>query len=151
MNGKIEYGFGRDYLPNWTLTEALREVFQNYIDYGEYKIKSFPTRNTDIIRITVSNNYIPNKLEFLRIGNTDKGDNSEAIGHHGEGLKVAFLIFLREGLFFRIRSKFITLDPNWSTDELIGETLRIDYNDRLSSFNTFTTTFNIPKDIYNNL
>lgn len=34
--GRIHYGFGADYLPNWGIPQALREVYQNFIDYGEY-------------------------------------------------------------------------------------------------------------------
>jgi len=148
MNGKIEYGFGRDYLPNWTLTEALREVFQNYIDYGGYKINVYSEDNGEIVQIRISNDYVPNKLEFLRIGNTDKGDNSEAIGHHGEGLKVAFLIFLREQLSFQIMTNDLAILPKWSYDDLVGETLRIDYNGGYNQLHEFITILDCPRDIY---
>lgn len=150
MNGKIEYGFGKEYLSNWTLKEALREVLQNYIDYGEYDISIGDTDIVDdnIVRVRIANNYIPEKLEFLRIGNSDKGNNSNAIGHHGEGLKVAFLIFLREGLSFKILSKDLIITPNWSRDELVGETLRIDYEDGYNELLEFVTYFDCPKDVY---
>lgn len=152
MNGKIEYGFGKEYLPNWTLTEALREVFQNYIDYGEYKITSKYFGN--IVRVTIKNNYIPNNLEFLRIGNSYK-PNPNSIGHHGEGLKMAFLIFLRSKLHFSIQTNNLILYPKWTKDDLIGETLSIQYvdayyrpYDKLIKQNNFTTIFDCPKDIY---
>jgi len=149
MNGKIEYGFGKEYLSNWTLKEALREVLQNYIDYGEYKIETLPTEYpSEQVVIRISNNYIPEKLEFLRIGNTDKGNNSNAIGHHGEGLKVAFLIFLRESLSFRILTKDLAITPTWSIDDLVGETLRIQYTENNIYNNKFITIFECPRDIY---
>lgn len=149
MNAKIEYGFGREYLSNWTLKEALREVLQNYIDYGEYNISTKEiVDQPDIIKVRISNNYIPEKLEFLRIGNSDKGDNSNAIGHHGEGLKVAFLIFLREDLSFRILTKNLAITPTWNIDELVGETLRIQYKDGYNELHEFITEFDCPRDIY---
>ena len=149
MNGKIEYGFGKEYLSNWTLKEALREVLQNYIDYGEYNISTKEiVDNPDIIKVRISNNYIPEKLEFLRIGNTDKGGNSNAIGHHGEGLKVAFLIFLREGLLFKILTNDLMITPTWSMDELVGETLRIQYTDTNIPNDKFITILECPRDVY---
>ena len=149
MNGKIEYGFGKEYLSKWTIKEALREVFQNYIDYGEYTINTRVVKdNPDFVNIRVSNSYIPNKLEFLRIGNSDKNGNSDAIGHHGEGLKMAFLIFLREGLYFKILSNGLAISATWSNDELVGETLRIQYVETHISNKEFITIFECPKDIY---
>lgn len=151
MNGKIEYGFGKEYLSNWTLKEALREVLQNYIDYGEYNISTKEiVDNPDIIKVRISNNYIPEKLEFLRIGNTDKGSNSNAIGHHGEGLKMAFLIFLRENHNFKILTPNWVITPDWSIDDLIGETLRIKYTTNCASWykEGFITEFDCPKGVY---
>jgi len=155
MNGKIEYGFGKEYLSNWTLIEALREVFQNYIDYGEYEINTYPTEYpSELVHISISNDYNPEKLEFLRIGNSYKGDNNDAIGKHGEGLKMAFLIFLREQLNFKIWTSNYVLSADWSQDDLIGETLRIEYCPNVSTVydskwkDKFVTEFDCPKDIY---
>ena len=152
MNGKIEYGFGKEYLSNWTLKEALREVLQNYIDYGEYDIITEEIINKpDLIKVTIRNNYNPDKLEFLRIGNSDKGSNSNAIGHHGEGLKVAFLIFLRENLLFQISSNKFVLKASWKEDHMIGETMTINYTSNYFTNNgntEFDTYFECPKDIY---
>jgi len=151
MNGKIDYGFGQEYLPNWTIKEAIREVFQNYIDYGEYNIFIEDIEDTpNYIKVRISNNYIPNKLEFLRIGNTDKGNNSNAIGHHGEGLKVAFLIFLREKLLFQIWTPELVLNPRWNQDVMIGETLAIEYSTNASTRTVigFDTYFECPRNVY---
>lgn len=152
MNGKIEYGFGKEYLSNWTLKEALREVLQNYIDYGEYDISIGDTDIVDdtIVRVRIANSYIPEKLEFLRIGNTDKGSNSNAIGHHGEGLKMAFLIFLRENHNFKILTHNWVITPDWSIDNLIGETLCIKYTTNCASWykEGFITEFDCPKGVY---
>ena len=38
--GIINYGFGKEYLPNWGIKEALREVYQNYLDYGDYTVST---------------------------------------------------------------------------------------------------------------
>lgn len=155
MTGKIEYGFGKEYLSNWSINEALREVFQNYIDYGEYNITIEPILDdSNKIRVIISNDYQPEKLEFLRIGNSDKGNNENAIGHHGEGLKMAFLIFLRENLHFQIWTPKWVLNPCWSLDSIIGDTLRIEYSTNCSTIydskysNKFVTEFICDKESY---
>ena len=49
----INYGIGRKYLSHWGINEALREIMQNFMDYGEYKV----TYNKN--DICISNSYIP--------------------------------------------------------------------------------------------
>ena len=34
--GIIYYGIGLEYLSNWTINHALREIYQNFLDYGDY-------------------------------------------------------------------------------------------------------------------
>jgi len=146
MINKINYGFGKDYISNWGVNEALREVFQNYIDYGDYEISVNEYENSNNVLVNISNNYIPNELEFLRLGSTSKKDGDK-IGHHGEGLKAAFLIFAREDLYFRVDTNKYTLTSGF-TKSIIGETLYIDYEKRFSK-DQFVTEFNCPKEIYN--
>lgn len=155
--GKISYGFGKEYLPKWGIKEALREVMQNYIDYKNYRVIVNDGINNNV-NVIIENDYIPDELEFLRIGNSKK-DNVEAIGQYGEGLKMAFLIFLRESLDFTIVTNKYMLDPYWEEDNIIGKTLAIRYvlhnctEDKI--IKCFTTEFTCPKDIwedfYNNI
>ena len=92
MINEIQYGFGKEYLPNWNIEHALREVLQNYMDYGKYTYYAKINNDSEeLYNVTIKNDYKPNNLEFLRIGNSMKEDGS--IGKHGEGLKMAFLIF----------------------------------------------------------
>lgn len=144
---KIHYAFGRDYLKSWTIKDALREVFQNYIDYGHYDVGTKPTGNPDVICVTIANNYNPNNLEFLRLGNTSK-DDGKSIGHHGEGLKAAFLIFTREDLFFDVRTPKYRLIGAFQQEAAIGETFHITYTDMYERSIGFVTQFHCPKDIY---
>lgn len=149
MSNIISYGFGKEYLPNWKIKDGLREVFQNYIDYGKYKIKILAEDDL-LVRLEISNNYKPKSLEFLRIGNSNKGSNKEAIGHHGEGLKVAFLVFLKEQLHFTIRYNNYILFPKWEHNELIGDSLTIVYKEcKPDNKVKFKTILECPKDIFN--
>lgn len=144
---KINYAFGKDYLSNWGLIEALREIFQNYIDFGDYKVQTHSYENTNNLLISITNNYIPTELEFLRLGNSSKKDGDK-IGHHGEGLKAAFLIFARENLYFRVISDKYSLLSGFDKS-IIGDTLYISYEDATNlNKKEFITEFHCPKDVY---
>ncbi len=118
----IQYGIGKDYLKDWGIKEALREIFQNYFDYGVYNIGERHISNNRIY-ITIENSYTPESFEFLQIGKSIK--RGEAIGKHGEGLKMAFMILLRENLFMQIRTGNKRIIAKWN-QSIVGETLALD-------------------------
>lgn len=125
----INYGIHRDYLSSWGLKEALREIFQNFIDYGEYNIVTESCLD-EFIYVSLDNKYNPTDLEFLAIGKSIKhGDQS--IGKHGEGLKMAMLIFLRENLEIWIDTQLGRLKPIWNNQDHIGETLAINVDNSI--------------------
>lgn len=145
----INYGFGSEYLPKWSIKEALREIYQNYLDYGDYEISTkVNKKDKTLINVSISNSYIPNKLEFLRIGNSNKGNNKDAIGSHGEGLKMAFLIFLRENLKICIYSNKYKLYPKYTKDVNVGNTLGIIYEVHGINLNVFKTEFTCKESDY---
>jgi len=144
----IQYGYGLDYLKNWSIQHALREIFQNYLDYGQYELTSTEEKGTGNVIVKISNTYTPTNLEFLRIGNSGKVNDNTTIGQHGEGLKMAFLIFKREGLKIRLRTQTHIFEPTVYTNEL-GECFGIEYyshNNKL--FKTFDLLFTLPKTYY---
>ena len=149
-SNKIHYGFGKDYLPNWGLKEALREVYQNFIDYGEYEeslelVAPESTDKEDMIQVVISNDWIPENLEFLRIGRSVKqGLNS--IGKHGEGLKMAFLIFERLGYYSEIQTPEFNITPEFHSDENIGEVFLLNYEKHDDWITGFRILFKIPKN-----
>ncbi|WP_312697088.1 hypothetical protein [Sphingobacterium mizutaii] len=140
MEKTIHYGFGKDYLSNWSITEALREVYQNFLDYGEYTEDIRHLGGID--KVSVSNAWQPESLDFLRIGNSKK-NNVNAIGKHGEGLKMAFLILLREGYKSSIITQKYEIWPDTYVDSEIGECFCLRYEEHgLDPSNVmFTITF----------
>lgn len=90
----INYFISENYISDWTVQDALRELYQNFIDYGEYEIE----HSQDLIaleQVSFSNNFSPNNIDFLIIGDSNKDDKSR--GKYGEGLKMAALVILRNG------------------------------------------------------
>src|SRR5215217_7727402 len=127
MQNIIHYGFGTDYLPNWGIKEALREIYQNFLDYGEYKEHSLTDDNGTVL-VIIENKWEPENLEFLRIGNSQKGGQI-AVGKHGEGLKMAFLIFQREGFHSAITTPKFYVTPTVYEDKEIGGCFGLNYSE----------------------
>lgn len=144
----VQYGIGLDYLRKWGVIQALREVFQNYIDYGKYTVKEFPEGDT--VKIIISNDYKPENLMFLKVGTSDKGNNQDAIGKYGEGLKMAFLVALREDFTINIKTNKYFIKPVIFKDNELGDCLAVDYGYRLGTPDAlFTTTIRCDRAIWN--
>lgn len=147
MISKIYYGFGLDYLKDWGIEQALREVYQNFFDYGRFKevVKPCRRRPNNVI-VTLSNNWQPNNLDFLRIGNSQKKDG--AIGKHGEGIKMAFMILLRNGFKSRIVTNKSVVIPSTYSDVEIGECFCFDYFPIESKSKNFIVKFEVDGKVF---
>jgi len=141
----IHYGFGKTYLPDWGLKEALREIYQNFLDYGDFD--EIVVDNGNKVRVAVSNDWMPESLDFLRIGNSKK-HNTQAIGKHGEGLKMAFLILLREGMGSEITTPIHNVEPSLYTDAEIGECFCLVYRTNKEILEGFRIEFDCPKQLF---
>lgn len=145
MENTIHYGFGIDYLSNWGLKEALREIYQNFLDYGDYT-ESVENIDDANLLVTMSNDWMPESLDFLRIGNSQK-NNQDAIGKHGEGLKMAFMILLREGFSSHVITPKHTVWPRLYTDKEIGECFCLKYEEH-NLEKKFSISFQCDRDVY---
>ena len=119
----IKYGMSLDYLPDWGIQEALREIYQNFQDFGEF--------DKNIIKkgaykeLVLKNGFKPDSLEFLKIGCSGKRNNSNTVGEHGEGLKMAMMVLLREECPIEIKTPKFTLTPTTYDDPDLGECFAI--------------------------
>lgn len=147
MNNIIHYGIGKDYLPNWGIKEALREIYQNFIDYGKYSVTTERV-NKDTISVSITNNYEPTSLEFLRIGTSNKGDNEDALGKHGEGLKMALLIFARIDNHCVITTKTHTYKPIFVNNGGIEDCFAISETKHNSEDSTFGVHYSCSIGLY---
>ena len=94
---KIELSLSSDYVPNWTIVDAVRELFQNALDQeaqnpentasGEYN------EEAQVLSIRSKKAVLP--VKSLLLGSTTKADDTNTIGQFGEGYKVATLVLLR--------------------------------------------------------
>lgn len=94
---KYELSISTGYVPDWGITEAFRELFQNALD-NEIKNpenKMICSYNEEEQTITICNKTSKLTSESLLLGSSTKADDDETIGQHGEGYKIAFMILLR--------------------------------------------------------
>lgn len=141
----IYYGFGLDYLKDWGIEQALREIYQNFLDFGSFK-ESVKTVKNGKVLVTISNDWKPKNLDFLRIGNSRKKEGS--IGKHGEGIKMAFMIFLRNNLYSQIITNNSVVVPSSYVDDEIGECFSFEYFNIKSRSERFIVQFVIDKAIF---
>lgn len=91
----IELSLSRNYVCNWGLWEAVREILQNGQDSEKegHPLK-IEYREADEC-LTFTNEGASLDISSLVLGNGTKQDNDEAIGKYGEGYKLALLVLLR--------------------------------------------------------
>lgn len=96
---KIELTLASNYVPTWTLVDAIRELFQNALDQEVQNPEneaSWEYRDDEQMLI-IRNAKSKLEAASLLLGQTSKADNKSTIGQFGEGYKIATLVLLREG------------------------------------------------------
>ena len=94
---KYELSLSKDYVPDWTVVDAVRELFQNALDQQTTTENNEMFFNYDKDSKTL---YIGNKssvldVKTLLLGTSSKRDDPDTIGKFGEGYKIATLVLTR--------------------------------------------------------
>jgi hypothetical protein len=105
----IELSLKETYVPGWGSWECIREIIQNGLDE---KIRGHElTVKHKGGRLIVHNRGSDMTTEALLMGHTDKADNDDLIGEHGEGLDVGILAGIRCGYEIKITTRTETWVP----------------------------------------
>lgn len=94
---KIQLTISPGYVDDWTVVEAVRELFQNALDNQTENPKNEMYFDYDGTTLSIGNKTSVLPLSSLLMGSTTKRGNGDTIGQHGEGYKIAILILLRLG------------------------------------------------------
>jgi hypothetical protein len=137
---QINYFISENYIKDWTVQDALRELYQNFIDFGEYTVDKAGEIG-EYENYIFSNAYEPNSTDLLIIGSSEK--TNESRGKYGEGLKMAALVIVRNGGTLMINtdtfSAKFSLITNESTEtKTLGVTINESQPDfKINSFDVF--------------
>jgi hypothetical protein len=94
---KFELSLAKDYVPKWTVVDAVRELFQNALDQQTTVPDNEMFFKYDESEKTL---YIGNKSSVLNVntlllGASSKRNDPNTIGQFGEGYKIATLVLTR--------------------------------------------------------
>jgi len=117
----IRYGMGRNYLPDWGFAEALREIYQNFRDFGDFQQGVTALADSDLCEVTMVNGFMPEGHNFMKIGESAKRGVASKVGEHGEGLKMASLVLRRNGCKVVVRYGNTELAGTFYDDPYLGE------------------------------
>jgi hypothetical protein len=121
---EIVYPMTTDYIKDWGIWEAYRELLQNAMDDSSHEVSY-----TDGI-LTIRN---PSSLvgEDLLFGVSRKHDGSDRQirGKFGEGLKLALLVLTREGIEVDVRSGSLSIHPSL-VDQFGHQCLKVEIQER---------------------
>lgn len=94
---KVELTISPNYVPNWTIVDAMRELFQNALDQESTDHENVAewNYNEDSCQVIISNKKTHLPINSLLLGQTTKADDKATIGKFGEGYKIATLVLLR--------------------------------------------------------
>lgn len=92
---KIELTIASDYVPDWTIVDAIRELFQNALDQEAQNPANKASWSYAGGTFTISNKSSALTAESLLLGSTTKAGDNRTIGQFGEGYKIATLVLLR--------------------------------------------------------
>ena len=103
-----------NYVSDWTVNDAIRELLQNAIDStGEMIIKY------EDDYLTIINKGVSIDKSTLLLGESDKPENS--IGQFGEGYKLALLVLIRNGHNVTIDNGSKRWLPSFRLSDLFGQ------------------------------
>lgn len=96
---KFELSIAPNYVQDWELSDAIRELFQNAIDQeandpGNRMMYSYDPEEEVLL---IGNKTSSLTTTSLLLGATTKADDKSAIGQFGEGYKLATLVLTRLG------------------------------------------------------
>lgn len=95
---RFELSLSKDYVPDWTVVDAVRELFQNALDQQTVleDNEMFFDYDEAYHTLTIGNKMSVLETSSLLLGSTTKRNNHRTIGQFGEGYKVATLVLVRE-------------------------------------------------------
>lgn len=116
MHKTVELPLSRNYIRDWGVKEAVRELIQNAIDSPTAMEYAFIGDT-----LTIGNRDVTLDHKTLILGNTSKANDSSKIGNFGEGYKLALLVLAREGIPVTVRNGNQDWIPSFRHSDTYGD------------------------------
>ena len=118
-----------NYVSNWGIKEAIREILQNAIDSDNCGHPKQILYSADGAVLTIINKGARLPLSSLVLGCSSKDDIDGMIGKFGEGYKLALVVLLRKGLKVDILNGEEEWIPSFKLSDNFGtQVLNIEVN-----------------------
>lgn len=144
-----------NYVGNWGIKEAIREILQNAIDSDKCGHPKQILYNAEASVLTIVNKGARLPLSSLVLGCSGKTDIDGMIGKFGEGYKLALVVLLRKGLSVDILNGKEKWKPSFKMSDNFGtQVLNIDVSDIPDNAECDDVVFaisGIGSDLYNEL
>lgn len=128
MTKNYEITISPNYVSNWGINEAIREILQNAIDADKngYKKSIYYSGDT----LYINNEGISLSAKDLILGCSSKSDQDGMIGKYGEGFKLALVVLLRKGMNVYVDNNDKLWSPSFKVSEQFGtQVLNIEESD----------------------
>lgn len=112
-----------NYVHNWGIKEAIRELLQNAIDGEKCGYMKTIIYDKDARKLYIKNSGVTLDVSTLVLGGSGKQDNDELIGHYGEGYKLALLVLLRNNRSVTIHNGNKTWIPSFRKSNKFNTTV----------------------------
>lgn len=149
MSKNYEITISPNYVSNWGIKEAIREILQNAIDGETNGYEKIVDYNGDTLNITSLG--VDLQAKDLILGCSSKDDQDGMIGKYGEGFKLALVVLLRKGLNVEIQNGNKIWTPSFKISDTFG-TQVLNIEETESSGNELTFSISpVDQQLFNSL
>lgn len=153
MEKDYELPISPNYVCNWGVNEAIREILQNAIDADSSGFRKEITYDSSTGVLRIKNSGTQLLLSSLVLGCSSKSNMEDMIGKYGEGYKLALVVLLRDGHDVIILNKNELWIPSFKNSKTYNTQI---LNIHVESSNETSDGIeyligNITQDLYNSL
>lgn len=128
----------RDYVPQWSIANGVRELLQNSLDSPSTFEYSIGHNN-----MTITSKGVVLPPAVLALGYSSKRNDPTTVGHHGDGLLVCLGVLTRDDIDVSIENGGVSWKPQFVYDENIGlDVLQIEEFGTQTGVGDFSITLN---------
>ena len=149
---EYELTISPNYVSNWGVREAIRELLQNAVDANICGYSKIIEYDSNIQTLKIKNEGAKLPASSLILGCSSKGNNDNLTGQFGEGFKLALVVLIRKGYGVNIINSDELWVPKFEfSDKFQSQVLTITVKDTKDVGYLSFEIQGITQDVYNDL